>query len=151
MKKGKETHYNPDIEEFHVGFEYELEVMSSSGASTEFVEFSVDNGADIDNAFIFDDWSSSVRVKYLDSLDVESFGFESSMKWLMEGGRYYLTKDYNCPRGFYQYAFVVMNERNSHTLIVIASDEHFSDSRTLFAGDIKNKSELGVVLKMVGV
>ena len=63
-------YYTPSIEEFHVGFEYEIEEPDGSYTKQELTVR--------DSLEFIDDHSSEFRVKYLDIDDIESLGFKES-------------------------------------------------------------------------
>ena len=71
---GITTHYVPKIEEFHVGFEYELLDYGGNMKGKEWREDIITLVEDIENAR---EWlrDGEIRVKYLDKEDIESFGF----------------------------------------------------------------------------
>lgn len=81
MKK----YYKPDLEEFHVGFEYEERVNDSLGKQTDNWAKSVwtenHNFSDLFDIEVTDNEitkiyvPNSVRVKYLDREDIESLNF----------------------------------------------------------------------------
>lgn len=68
----KEKYYTPELEEFHVGFEYE--VQSIENAHWGKVICSSGFGAFDDD--INDLEEERIRVKYLDKADIESLGFK---------------------------------------------------------------------------
>ena len=65
-------YYIPSIEEFHVGFEYEI--LTNYTKENEKWEF-VNNPFTIERLEIFIE-NKHVRVKYLDKDDIESLGFK---------------------------------------------------------------------------
>jgi hypothetical protein len=81
----KEIHYTPTIEEFHVGFEYEIE-ETEQGSGHKYWRESIFGNLLINphgGMFSTDmktvkDWikEECVRVKYLDQEDVESLGWK---------------------------------------------------------------------------
>ncbi len=67
-------YYIPKIEEFHIGFEYECKLNDSSWVKNIYNKLSEIN---------FEEFSISqnnIRVKYLDSDDIESFNFKYDEK-----------------------------------------------------------------------
>ena len=157
-------YYTPDIEEFHVGFEYEefyKETWRSvlySGMGTTLYNFYSGN--------------ESIRVKYLDQEDIESLGFEAKDRngygsaedhFLLEEKEYGVgikkgilsihLKDHmggNYGKGS-EYILINPIPESNYQLY---SMQYFGDSSfkisTLFKGTIKNKSELKRVLKTIG-
>ena len=78
-------YYTPEIEEFHVGFEYEQVI----DAKWEKCEMHLLDLGKVNNRL------NSLRVKYLDREDIESLGFESVGKHTIQ-----YEKD-NCCIGWY--------------------------------------------------
>lgn len=126
-------YYTPSIEEFYSGFEYEL--LGHSGKMVpggitqkwETLEYS------LDASYLNDEDSlkelldcGEIRVKYLDSSDIEELGFIDGIK-----GDYKLIF-YAAPRC---YCIIYYNP----------------DSKCLFDGIIKNKSELRKILNMLNI
>jgi len=66
MEKNK--YYTPTIEEFHVGFEYELKTEGEWVSQTLDIDYSLNRVAG--------GLANNTRVKHLDQEDIESFGFE---------------------------------------------------------------------------
>jgi len=130
----KELYYTPSIEEFHVGFEYEY----NNGKSWQNEIFIRGIG------FAPNPKLDDCRVKYLDKEDIESLGwlFEKQHAGLEElqfskdlGSTYdNLGLDYSLDSGYLRIAY---NGLNGDT--------------TRFSGTIKNKSELKVLMKQLGI
>jgi len=128
-------YYIPTIEEFHVGFEFESEEISSCGASTEFVKTIISKPKDIEDAFTFNDWHSEIRVKHLDREDIESLGFKHI------ANDWYST---NVIGDGYQ---IIFSQNNK---IHISYGQHEFNT-VMFTGTIKNKSELKRILIQLGI
>ena len=136
-------YYVPNITEFRVGFGYE---EKSSGLWAKQI---YNESSPILNAQIWDEYGckldtikdyieqEQVRVKYLDTSDIESFGF----KFYAEGriSVSYLYEDYFIT--FYDNRHLLINKSNGMCQV----------DNKLFSGKINNKSELQQVLKMIGV
>ena len=120
-------YYTPEIEEFHVGFEYEWVKPDR----TETIKLECLNNI----GFL---WGitipEGVRVKYLDQEDIESLGFKQSKtdKYWYDSkcGRYWVHKE-----SIDDWRWIISDEQ----------------SEVSFAGTIKNKSELKRVLKMLNI
>lgn len=127
-------YYTPTIEEFHVGFEYEINVDGCWEDTVEDFEGWYKYKFKVGNCFreLYDieENINNIRVKYLDSSDIESFGFK---------------------QGILPYQFF----DGVHKLIILENNrisiEHIADECYLFYGKIKNKSELEAVLKMLEI
>jgi hypothetical protein len=121
-------YYIPQIEEFHVGFEYELE----------------DPITKLWVKFIFEEdklWfvkSNKVRVKYLDKSDIESLGFKIFKEdiYRYKDTNYYLSYDFNV------HSLFVWRELNLKT------NPSYPLVNALI---INNINELQVILKQIGV
>ncbi len=146
----KTKYYTPEIEEFFVGFEYEI--MPNIGISiidinkpTEKVErlrstayekciygsaFTWDEITDIEAAIK----EGKCRVKYLDREDIESLGFKQAK---------YDENWYDFTEGRY----CMYRESENDWRWVIGDEE----SEISFEGKVKNKSELKKLLKQLGI
>ena len=133
-------YYVPDITEFRVGFGYE---EKSSGLWTKQI---YNESSPILNAQIWDEYGckldtikdyieqEQVRVKYLDTSDIESFGFSHiGALWFENIEKSYRIRKW---KG---------NEVDIYKWWING------DNNLIFRGKIKNKSELQQVLKMIGV
>ncbi len=131
-------YYTPTIEEFHVGFEYE--VLALPGDEWVKVKLTKDNFyLNIDRVLNHID---QCRVKYIDKEDIESLGYEC----LLGSPKRYEYKDYM------MYNF---NKYNVFTIKIKRSfskyGEVFVSFDVLFEGSIKNKSELIKIMKQLNI
>jgi hypothetical protein len=145
-------YYTPEIEEFHPGFEYEHKlyyaddvnlnpktlgdtIVPKKWIKREVWYIWID---EIYNAYIENESVKDlIRVKYLDEDDIKSYGFEHDQT-TKDGVQYIKGSllDDNVWHLFYKDRYVhIFNQ--------------FSDK--VFNGQIKNKSELKIVLKMLGI
>ena len=131
FKSEENKYYTPNIEEFYVGFEYEYSTGANKWKHSKCVKSDFrELQWHIDNGFR--------RVKYLDKEDIESLGFSSTD-----------------PKSNY-YSSIV-----GHSSMSMFSRDDWDNTRwcirddtfdiILFLGEIKNKSELKKVLKMIGI
>jgi hypothetical protein len=129
----EDKYYEPEIEEFHVGFEYEIFEDWDYYPEKEWHKqvYGLD-GDNQENIGYVSSPMDRFRVKYLDREDIESFGFVKS-----SGDR-----DFEYPNKHYQLEIL------KNDLIYITSNYGVT---TLFSGIIKNKSELKRILKQIGV
>jgi hypothetical protein len=140
MKKN-DKYYVPEIEEFYIGFEYEYNpslckkglyfldwLQRDRWYKESFGAYCLNDGEserdDIDNLIEY----GGIRIKYLDREDIESFGF------VQESLASFVNKD--------SWYIEWMPEDTLDIYCV-------SDCR--FKGKIKNKSELKVLLKQLGI
>jgi hypothetical protein len=126
--KEESNYYTPNIEEFHVGFEYEALhskdwylAEAPYGWINKEVNL-VNNNLVLFYSAIDKGW---IRVKHLDREDIESLEIDDSVHIEF-------------------YEFVSENEPN----IIIKPKSIYNP---FFKGKIKNKSELKKILKMIGV
>lgn len=134
----KNNYYTPEIEEFHIGFEYEwLNDQGNWVKENTPIEISI-------NAFR--EQIYGLRVKYLDQEDIESFGFEFEGKsvdmWFEKNTQVELSS-WASYKVYLQYG--IQDKR------CVIELEDTGDKHRVFEGILKNKSELEKVLKMIGV
>ena len=72
-----DKYYTPELNEFHIGFEYEYEDINESGSTTSWYKTIVKENECyiIDQHLKYSD-DLNLRVKYLDKEDVESLGWK---------------------------------------------------------------------------
>lgn len=132
MKQDK--YYTPTIDEFHVGFEFERreleELYGEITYSDKWIEHEYDKDTSLDYLNMT---MTNSRVKYLDKEDIKELGFKTIIKNNMiycQYGNEDIYLDYNLDTNYCKI----------HTMDDI-----------LFLGFIKNKSELKVLLKQLGI
>ena len=126
-------YYTPTIEEFYVGFEYEEFLGGTKGGWRKAIcnvdtfaeEYSMSWLDEKNNTFTLRESTSGTRVKVLDSEDFKELGWEE------------------CGRGGY-YDFGEFQAHGFPGRVVI----YEKDAEIIFAGAIKNKSELKKVMAM---
>lgn len=128
MKENK--YYQPDISEFHIGFEYEVfdeenEVWSNKIFPEDFICTGTTTEPDL--VELFYSGLKDTRVKYLDRQDIEESGFSHYKMNIFK-------KD----------GITILHQKDNRL-------EIFDESDTLFSGKIKNKTELKKLLKQLGV
>lgn len=149
-------YYTPTIEEFHVGFEYERLAYDEDPKGKhvtvkypcEYIEYQQRLSA-LEESLKTPKFG--IRVKYLDQSDIESLGWE------------YRSPDWTCPHLLWftklNYKSIKSNKTDGNILFnpkdgwVLISEEYDSsdENKTRFAGYIKNKSELKVLMKQLGI
>jgi len=151
-----DKYYTPDISELHVGMEYERFNHLEGKWIKDYLDYShfqtILNEEECD-------WSEHhIRVKYLDKEDIESFGF--SHKNIQES---FQTEIRNCQLFFGKKCIYESLEKNhliyyikyfiedNHCVIRLDNNETKQKNIQIFNGEIKNKSELKKILKMIGV
>lgn len=169
-----EKYYTPKIEEFHVGFEYEAKeyLEDTDEWSEEFAKKAMN-----DLSWFNDDYCSlkegAIRVKYLDQEDIESLGFNKSLKTQWVGWYDYYSGNVSGKYGYYLYVtlhfpklyniserlednlFKIILHRyyvsNSDETTNIESKIKEGESEVVYKGKINNKSELKKLLKQLGI
>ncbi len=69
-------YYTPEIEEFHVGFEYEwFDGSDWNKVTQKYFDGGLFNNGDGEHPFEYQLSDVGIRVKYLDQEDIESLGF----------------------------------------------------------------------------
>ncbi len=147
-----DKYYIPEIEEFHVGFEYEY--MNSIG-DKQWYNQTVDISDLADIMTNIDDTCLEFRVKYLDQSDIESLGFElkdvlnkedkvtgEKKEWQL---LFSYVKALDVPGRFRLYFYPNAYGFN------VAVRHPLSDGPVIFKGKLKNKSELKKLLKQIGI
>lgn len=139
-------YYTPSIEEFHVGFEYERSFHT--GWETKIFD---DGFEDTDYSPLYwVNWElhkGLIRVKYLDKEDIESLGFRYDKTHPGTASDYF---EYGSSEFSFEHAEYYMDYDSSTNYCRIYFSVLDGDS-TVFAGTIKNKSELKVLLKQLGI
>lgn len=160
-------YYTPTIEEFHVGFEYEYK--SEDGSYSTFADSKgewkkkiFNNEAEYDyeeltefqsiESALQDEYKryGDVRVKHLDKEDIESLEWKQlKMKSATAPDITFYRLPYTDPRGNHDSVILSFNPNNNWVLISL--NDTMVPGNTLFAGTVKNKSRLSLLMQMVGI
>lgn len=150
----KQKFYKPEIGELHVGLE--CQIHEYSDMNEESFEDCVLNNIILKNLLELsivnkhlDNWlERTVRVKYLNKQDIIDFGFISDEKHC---DVYSMEKEIKY-QGFGNVNFKINfnPEREKNVSIFFITDDSIN-SKFIFFGTIKNKSELKIVLKQLGI
>ncbi len=143
-------YYTPSIEEFHVGFEYEKHdertatYKEENYVPTNWHKFIYDSKAIRLSQLPTHLYSKTIRVKRLDSADIESFGFKNCGK--------HFSLPYNDPRKYDDVIHLIYQPITDWVLVCQGGfEDTFEDFKTRFSGYIKNKSELSKLLKQLAI
>jgi len=125
-----EKYYTPTIEEFYVGFEYEVKWYNGK--------------EDVWSKRSITDWYQELenesRVKYLDKEDIESLGWKHVGGKMLNGAmQNYAISDR---------PYILYYAENNKTYLSI--DIGYEGTQ-IFRGAIKNKSELKKLMKQLGI
>lgn len=133
-----DKYYTPEIEEFHVGFEYEVEDLGDDG-KTRVWRPQIFEGEETRTYFIEELKKGEIRVKYLDREDIESLSEGETSRGLL------ILKDSEFD---YKRILCILVEGN---YVIIGNDLKGNGYEQLFQGKIKNKSELKKLLKQLRI
>jgi hypothetical protein len=136
----KNKYYTPELEEFHVGFEYETTDIMDNGEWGWRKQ--VFEGEEMRTWFTDELNKGQHRVKYLDREDIESLGWEED-KSNSEPDRLNL----EFIKNEYTYGIVLYNIMQ----VVIYKYKYKFKEEILFEGKIKNKSELKRLMKQLNI
>jgi hypothetical protein len=125
-------YYTPEISEFHVGFEYELE--EPDGTYSRLIHLRNSLG------FLRDRFDE-IRVKYLDREDIENCGwwYDPEFNERAELGKYVLFTHKN--------GDILIQEEYSYE----RKGTNYIGYNVLFDGKVKNISELRKLMKQLGI
>lgn len=130
LKIMENKYYIPEIEEFHVGFEFEHKSIGKNEWNKEVTEvIDIKNIEGIQRVIKNND----IRVKYLDKEDIESLGWK--LHKLKVG-----TEE-----------FEIIHNKKNNIVIKSSIDENMCYPITRFNGTIKNKSELKKLMKQLNI
>lgn len=117
-------YYTPELEEFHIGFEYEIHYDDGDHWGKQICEYGM-------TRYEYEHLSNHrpLRVKYLDEDDIKE------LSWKRDSGN----KDFILD----EYQLELIDDK------VLISSEYGFD--TLFWGTIKNKSELKKLMSQLGI
>ena len=134
-------YYTPEIEEFHIGFEFDLKRNEEQNWGLRHKYGYTSPRLEKILGYIHE---GGVRVKHLDQEDIESFGIGD---WTDSRGywRGFKTKNDN-----QYYVFHHNVDRIQSWCVVEIVDVDTEKRRVLFTGTIKNKSEMKKILDMIG-
>ena len=124
-------YYTPQIEEFRVGFEFEVDY-----GDNDWQQERINYAPEVVTLPYMK--LENIRVKYLDSEDIESLGFIKTLQWLNNSNIYK------------KHPFFISLNDNKLTVFM---QEKFDavNGEILFHGNIKNRSELKVLLNQLGI
>lgn len=133
-------YYTPTIEEFHIGFEYETYELYETPNRWKINIFGEEH-MELDHiVFLLMEHPDMIRVKYLDKEDIESLGFEESMD---EPDEWFWRYKGNIDIQLYY------DDKIDSTELGIGISIYINTK--VFDGYIKNKLELKILLKQLGI
>lgn len=135
-------YYTPSLEEFFIGFEFEVGDKAIYEDITEWTKDEIEDIIDFEQINHY----QHQRVKYLDREDIESLGFENiegQEKWSFLWGAQY-RKSYN------EDTSLTLSVRKDKILIAIVSHSDYEGYDGMYF-NIKNKSELKKLLQQLEV
>lgn len=127
-------YYTPSIEEFHIGVEYEIEEPDGSWTEQKLTVR--------DNLEFIDDHISEFRIKYLDRDDIESLGINVG-EWLEVD----ILGTWKIDFLYREHGYSTLGISTKDFIRDGSGNYHISTIRP----KIKNKSELKILLKQIGI
>jgi hypothetical protein len=143
-----EKYYTPEIEEFHVGFEFEEEfnapnwtkLMKPPKDLYEWVKLRLDTSHSI-SIITSKIKKRRVRVKYLDQTDIESLGFEVYRDSFFKYKECYKKDN----------LLLAVGPTNEISIVMETLNMFKEYPEILFIGKLKNKSELKRLLEQLNI
>lgn len=129
-------YYTPYVEEFHQGFDYEIEITkwTNGGKEKEWQQLTYNISYNLP-------YGTTCRVKYLDKEDIESLGWkEGTFKLKTRTLDIFGFKDY-----------IITSISTNHIIDISLMSELEPVLTRVFRGTIKNKSELKKLMKQLGI
>jgi hypothetical protein len=146
-------YYIPTIEEFHVGFEYEIKIKDTwKLMNTSVSSFSAISDYDGTSYLEEDLINNDIRVKYLDQSDIESLGWKLSNQY--DGAWWEWDKlipdaeEMWHPLGNWKYRLSLDENMKVH---IDGRNPSNGGQTKKFNGTIKNKSELIKLMKQLDI
>lgn len=136
-------YYTPTIEDFHVGFEYEIfEDFDILPEKIWHKQVYGEDGNDPESMdFVLMGYMDKFRVKYLDREDIESMGWYFKSK--TDGGLDYLWSN--------NHIHSIIFDPITKRCVITIRDEDRKEDYTAFVGTIKNKSELKKIMQQTNI
>ena len=150
-------YYTPEIEEFHVGFECEIQSSwgMQKGIYPSILREDTLTGFQLQKIGETETLKkviSGIRVKYLDKEDIESCGFGNYKKsvcaWYELEGHF---EDSFASYGYWTKIRLIHCESDNKIKILAFEHSWDEEETVLFQGKIKNKSELKKLLKKLNI
>lgn len=137
-------YYTPTIEEFHIGFEYEILSLDPITADKHWIKSEIPDYKIISQLL---KTTNSIRVKYLDKEDIESLGFNFDKNSTNNQWKFF--KNNIClfyrPETKILGTFTVDSSKSEYML------KYVVDNKLINGLFIKNKSELKKLLKQLNI
>ena len=131
-----DKYYTPELEEFHIGFEYEwLNENNEWIKETSPTEITIKD---------FNKQTYGLRVKYLNKEDIESLG------WFHKYDDFSFGEFIKSKNGEVDY-HLTFDYENKNLIIGLYNNEDTEFYDNIFIGTIKNKSELIKLLKQLKI
>lgn len=170
----EERYYTPTIDEFYVGFEYQIEDLNDDAVSHTWRD-QVFDGEETRTYFVEELGRKEMRVKYLDKDDIQSLGFdkfnytynkEKNLQAIEDENyshwhRFFESSDADKPAELVlnlqtinpnkAYVYIWWETPEELTVLVNTANNMKYTSDFIFRGFIKNKSELKKLLKQLGI
>lgn len=141
-----EKYYTPTIEEFHVGFEFEINTAKEENDGRYWLPAKINADVLLKGTSLID-LSSNTRVKYLDQSDIESLGWTYDINMSeRDCDSFYIESGLDDKKRFIQYS--IKNYRNG----IIDLDKCIDCGvHEIGLMTVKNKSELKKLMKQLNI
>ncbi len=151
----KDKYYTPTKEEFYIGFEYEFSY------GNDFKKYIYDGRQVLTSESYYDDHGCEydaveddlkyMRVKYLDRSDIEDLGFnDKHYDGIQPRDTYFKIKTNDDVYQITVYWNMLRDDRENLVRIYKGKLHNYPYTE-IFRGDIKNKSELKILLKQLNI
>ena len=149
----RDKYYTPDIKEFRVGFEYEYAILNNGE-----IKWIKDSFGKIVRSMIeleFLEKDKNIRVKYLDKQDIEELGWTAIGKIDDDGS--YIIPYFSKLNKYRLYPYgknrimIVRPKLDIPKGMKVGIIKDCEIEESMFDGTIKNKSELEVLMKQLGI
>jgi len=158
-----DKYYKPEAKDFYEGFEFQCKLRDRNGFMAHITGNHTYSGGYVDMVFMEQNptkgrmelmyqlepttyydirqWleDDMIRVRYLDGIDMQKLDITMDRSWVPKAHRYVPNRLYGIMGNFY----FIYNTSSKWMLITFGKED------TVFAGEIKNRSQLEMVLEMI--
>lgn len=144
-------YYTPSIEEFYIGFEYQIldEDENEENLVYQWREVGAEEIWELEDAADILEHKDNIRIKYLDQSDLEELGFKYYTYFRDGGTSVFRTSNKEYELHFYRTNSILDIDPNK--IKIIRHHDNPSLKGQIFIGNIKNKSELKKLLKQLNI
>lgn len=151
----EDKYYIPEIEEFHVGFEYQHAadvfidgIKLSKDSPESWFDTSLGSDDSLSEIEVKLSMLDVIRVKYLDAEDMIELGY--SQKEHSVDHQLVFVSSFELRGTVPAIAQLIYSKRSHHLLVSVCFGKS-PEFQTIYAGQCKNKSKLKQILKDIGI